>query len=444
MPSSQPLAPPLLDHLKLAMLPTLSLIPYPGNARVHSRRQIQNTAHSIKTFGWTNPILIDAERKVIAGHCRLASAKLLGLKAVPTIPLDHLSDAEVRAYTIADNALAEQAGWSKRQLKAELEGLMKLGYDTELTMLGTLKIDSLLSIGDDDTKAPDDIVALPSRKPAVSRVGDRWVVGRHVVVCGDARLRETYDLLLEGELAQIVFTDPPYGNKIKGNVSGLAQLVHDDFVMGSDGLSPEKFVAGLLRPTFRCLAANCVAGAIGYFCIDWRAQPRLVDAADGVFAKRMNMIVWAKSNAGMGSFYRSQHELIEVYLLNQGQHINNFGLDGRYRTNVWSYAGANVFGPGRKQDLLDHPTVKPKNMVADALLDCSQHGAIVLDPFLGSATTLVAAEMTGRRGYGIELDPRYCDVSLRRLMEATGEVALLGGTKPFAEVGAERGLSAAS
>ena len=211
--------------------------------------------------------------------------------------------------------------------------------------------------------------------------------------------------------------------------------------MGSGELSDAEFIMDLLRPVMRNLARFSNAGAIAFVCSDWRAYPKMLEAAAGVFHEQKNLIVFAKTNAGMGTFYRSQTELIPTFKMSRGPTINNFGLGegGRHRSNLWTYAGANTFRRGRTEDLADHPTVKPRKLVADALLDCSRRGGIILDPFLGSGTTLAAAEVTGRRGYGLELDPRYCDVILRRLHTLTGQMpCLLDGT-PFDIVAQSRG-----
>ena len=413
----------------------------PTNARTHSKKQIKKLVRLIETFGWTVPIITDEDGNVLCGHARLAAALLMGLAEVPTIQLSHMTEAQKLAYIMADNRIAEEAGWSKAMLRSNLEGLIDLGYEVELSGFDTLEIDTLLSL-DDDEKVDDD-VHLPGKLKPVSQVGDIWHIGNHRLAVGDARDPALYERLLAGERAQLVFTDPPYGCKVKNNVSGNGRVKHDDFVEGVTGVLDAEFSMGLLRPALRCIAANCLPGAIGFMCMDWRGAPFLLDAAQGVFVELKNLIVWVKSNAGQGAFYRSQHELVYAFKINTGPHINNFGLSKRHRSNIWTYAGANVFRAGRMQDLADHPTVKPKMMVADAILDCSTRGSIVLDPFVGSGTTLVAAEMTGRRGYGIELDPKFADVAIRRIEQEVGTAALLNGTTPFNDVAlARRGVVA--
>ncbi len=353
--------------------------------------------------------------------------------------LDHLNDADRRAYIIADNALAERASWSKKTLASELSGLAELGYELELTGFDTLEIETMLSL-DVEEEAVDDDVRLPADDVTpVSRPGDLWAIGNHRLIVGDARDPAVYERLLDGERVQLIVTDPPYGCAIERNVSGGGKVKHGDFVMGAGETSLTEFAMTLLRPSLRCMASHCTSGAIAFVFIDWRAAPHLLDAALGVFDEVKNLIVWAKTNGGQGAFYRSAHELIYAFKVSPGKHINNFklGEGGRYRTNVWTYPGANVFRTGRMVDLAEHPTVKPKKMIADAIIDCSRRGGVVLDAFAGSGTTLCACEATGRLGRAIELDPKYADVALRRIQEETGEVAMLEG-KPFPEIEAGR------
>ena len=414
-----------------------SLRPYANNARKHPRAQIKQIADSIKAYGWVNPLIIDADGGILCGHGRLEAALSLGCTEVPTITLDQLSEADRRAYIIADNAIAEKSGWINSTLSSELSGLAEIGYELELTGLDEVRIEALLSLDDDDGTGKNDDVELPDvpRQP-VSRLGDIWDIGRHRLIVGDARNPAIYEGLLGDERVQMIITDPPYGCRIEGNVSGGGKKVHSDFVAGAGEISLEEFGQTLIRPAFKAMAATCSPGAIAFVFTDWRAAPHMLDAASGVFDEVKQLVVWSKTNGGQGSFYRSAHELIHVFKVSPGSHINNFGLGkskGRYRTNVWSYPGANVFRKGRMQDLNDHPTVKNKKMIADAILDCSRRGGIILDPFLGSGTLLCAAEKTGRLGRGVELDPKYADVAIRRTEQETGKIATLNGV-PFSKV----------
>ena len=414
-----------------------------NNVRHHGHKQIIKLADQMRANGWTNPALIDEEGNVLAGHGRLLAAERLGLDKVPVIVISGLTIAQKRAVMIADNRLHDESSFDKRMLKLELEALALEGIELETTGLDTLEIDKIMSLDALDQKAPEERVNLPRDDARViARVGDLWHIGLHRLIVGDARDPLVYERLLSGERAQLVFTDPPYGCPIENNVSGLGKTVHANFVMGAGEVSLAEFGMTLLRPAFKNMAAHAQPGALAFVFTDWRAAPHLHDAAQGVFLEQKNLIVWAKTNAGMGTTYRSAHELLFLYKISAGKHINNFGLGegGRHRSNVWNYEGANTFRAGRMRDLSDHSTVKPQKLVADAIIDTSRRGGLVLDPFAGSGTTLSAAHSVGRRGYGIELDPKYADVILRRVSERVGEEPLLDGKKPYSEVVAERSV----
>lgn len=429
----------MIANLQITWRPLTALHVYERNARQHSKKQLNKLKASLTAFGWSNPLIIDERGMVLCGAGRLEAARQLGMAQVPTIELSHMSDADKRAFIIADNRIASEASWSKQLLRDELQGLIEIGFDVELTGFDTLEIDTMLSFDTPEEKVDDDVHLPADREPLIARLGDLWLCGKHRLVVGDARDPLVYEQLMDGERAQLVFIDPPYNCPIAGNVSGLGTVKHENFIMGAGELSMEEFSATILRPALKQIARHATSGAIAFVCIDWRAAPHLLDAAAGVFHELKNLIVWAKTNAGMGTFYRSAHELIYAFKISPGTHINTFGLGegGRHRANVWVYPGANVFRAGRLQDLEDHSTVKPKKLVADAILDCSRRGGVVLDSFAGSGTTLVSAEMTGRRGFGIELDPKYADVILRRLSEAVGTPATLNGI-PFEQVAADR------
>lgn len=427
-----------MTKLKVTDLPPGSLKPYDRNARTHSPKQVAQIAASIKAFGFNNPVLIDKDGGIIAGHGRIEAAKLLGFETVPCVRLEHLTDAQKRAYILADNKLAEKAGWDPEILKIELQHLTSLDLDFDVTVTGfeMPEIDVLLS---DESDPADDVSAFESG-PAVTRLGDIWQIGPHRLICGDSTKAETYARLLDSERAQMVFTDPPYNVRIDGHVSGLGNVKHREFAMASGEMSTSEFTR-FLADVFANLAAHSVDGAMHFICMDWRHMSEVLTAATPAYSELKNLCVWAKTNGGMGSLYRSQHELVFVYKSGRAAHINNveLGKHGRYRTNVWSYAGANTFSRTRDTDLEMHPTVKPVALVADAILDCSKRNGIVLDAFGGSGTTLVAAERTGRRGYAIELDPPYCDVIVRRLAKIADVEAMHAVTgQTFAEVAAER------
>ena len=425
-----------------------ALTPYAQNARTHSKKQIRQIAESIKTFGWTNPILVDGAGGVIAGHGRIEAAKLLGIDKVPTIRLEDLTEAEVRAYVIADNKLAENAGWDRELLAIELQGLIELDTDFDITITGFEMPEIDILIGELEVAVeddPGDEVPEVSDGPSVTRAGDIWCVGKHRLLCGDALDPDSYTRLLDGAEAQMVFADVPYNLAIIGHVSGLGKVKHREFVMASGEMTEEEFTT-FLTTAFRNLAAHSADGAIHFFFIDWRHLFELLSAARGVYSELKNLCVWNKTNGGMGSLYRSKHELVFVFKAGTAPHINNveLGRYGRYRTNVWDYAGVNSFGKDRDAELALHPTVKPVALVADAILDCSKRGGIILDAFAGSGTTLIAAEKTGRRGYGIELDPQYCDLIVKRLV-AVAEVEAIHAAsgKSFPEIARERTVDAA-
>ncbi|NQV43940.1 MAG: ParB N-terminal domain-containing protein [Rhodospirillales bacterium] len=411
-----------MRNLTIDHLPADTLTPYARNARTHSKKQIRQIAHSIETFGWTNPILVDSAGGIVAGHGRVAAAKLLGIDMVPTICLEDLSEAQIRAYVIADNRLAENAGWDREMLAIEFQGLIELDLEFDVTSTGFEMPEIDILIGEFDAtredEAGDEIPTLADGPP-VTRPGDIWHLGRHRLICGDATDRDICGQLLSGALAQMVFTDPPYNVPIDGHVSGLGMVKHREFAMASGEMTQAQFTA-FLTTVFENLAAHSADGAIQFICMDWRHIGELIAAGSAAFTELKNMCVWAKTNGGMGSLYRSQHELVFVFKTGSAPHINNveLGRHGRNRTNLWSYAGINSFGKDRDAELALHPTVKPVALVADAILDCSRRGGIVLDAFAGSGTTLIAAEKMGRCGYGIELDPHYCDVIVRRFAGA--------------------------
>ena len=438
----------LIRDLHVETMPVASLKPCARNPRTHSKKQIRQIADSIERFGFNNPVLIDRAGGIVAGHGRVEAAKLLGLENVPTIRLEDLTEAEVRAYVIADNRLAELAGWDRELLAIELQGLIELDLDFDVTITGfeTPEIDILIGELDaDEEDDPADEVPELGDGPPVTRPGDIWCIGKHRLICGDATDPDTYARLLDGAEAQMVFADPPYNVPIDGHVSGLGKVKHREFAMATGEMSEDEFTA-FLATVFRNQAGHSADGAIHFICMDWRHLGEVLAAGKSAYSELKNLCVWAKTNGGMGSLYRSQHELVFVFKAGTAPHINNveLGKHGRYRTNVWSYAGINSFGKDRDAELALHPTVKPVKMVADAILDCSKRSGIVLDAFAGSGTTLIAAEKTGRRGYGIELDPRYCDVIVRRMAGAFKVEAVHAATgKPFAEIERERAAEAA-
>ena len=404
----------------------------PGNARKHDRKQIRQIADSIKRFGFNNPVLISGDGQIICGHGRVEAAKLLSLKEVPTVSLDHLSPDELRAYALADNRIALGATWDNELLGIELQHLIEIDFDISLTGFSTTEID--LTLGE-ATAAADDPADEPIAEndlPPVTRPGDVWILGQHRLICGDAQDPGVIAKLLEGgEVADLVFTDPPFNVRIQGHVSGLGKHKHREFAFASGEMSSVEFTA-FLATTLCIAAASLKDGGIAYVFMDWRHMDELRIAGGLAFDELKQLCVWNKSNAGMGSFYRSKHELIFVYKVGTAPHTNNFGLGdgGRYRTNVWDYPGMSSMSAGREAELAMHPTVKPVQLVQDAILDCSNRGDIVLDIFGGSGTTLIAAERVGRKARLVEFDPLYCDTIIRRFEKVTGKRATLGPAGP--------------
>jgi DNA modification methylase len=409
-----------------------SLRPYARNARTHSRTQVKQIASSIERFGFTNPVLVSDDGEIIAGHGRVEAAKLLGWKTVPTIALSHLSEAERRAYVLADNKLALNAGWDREILAIELQALVDLEFDVELTGFSLAEVDFALDEASeadpDGTNTAEDAVAIATG-PAVSRRGDLWLLGRHRLLCGDARSAVVFEALMDGGKANLVFTDPPYNVKIDGNVCGLGTVKHREFAFASGEMSRAQFTS-FLTETLGNIASVMRDGAIAYVCMDWRHMGELLAAGEEVFTELKNLVVWNKTNGGMGAFYRSKHELVFVFKQGTAEHTNSFGLGqtGRYRTNVWDYAGISSIGASRSDELAMHPTVKPVALIADAIRDCSKRGETVLDAFGGSGSTLIAAEKTGRNARLIEYDPLYCDTIVRRWEAYTGKRAKLNVT----------------
>ena len=396
------------------------LKPYPRNARTHSKKQIRQIAESIRQFGFTNPIIIDGEDAILAGHGRAEAARLVGLKSVPCVRLDQMSPEQKRAYILADNKLAQNAGWDEEILATELQFLLKAEIDFEIGVIGfeTHEIDRLiegLNTEEPGHLADDALPDMPEQGAIVAREGDLWLLGEHRLLCADATSEEAFQRLMAGERAQMVFTDPPYNVPIHGHVGGLGQTRHSEFVMGTGEMTSGEF-AGFLESTFRHLVKHTTDGSIHFVCMDWRHISEVLKAGKSTYSELKNLCIWVKDNGGMGTFYRSRHELVFAFKSGNAPHLNSFelGQHGRYRTNVWQYRGVNTFKAGRMDELALHPTVKPVAMIADAIKDVSERGGIVLDCFGGSGSTLIASHKTGRRARVIELDPVYVDRIIRR------------------------------
>jgi ParB-like chromosome segregation protein Spo0J len=429
----------------IEQVPPASIAAYERNARAHGDRQIAKLASLIRSVGFLVPIIIDEHNVIIAGHGRWAAAQQIGLKQVPVIRAGHLTPHQVQAFRLADNRLGELSTWDERTLALELQELAAVEIDPELlelTGFETAEID--LRLESLDEAAPDAADAAPEvdEGPTVSRLGDLWLLGAHRLLCGSALDPASYQRLLGGELVRAVWSDPPYNVPVAGHVCGLGQVKHREFAMASGEMSEGEFT-GFLSDYLILAKAHSRPGSLHYVCMDAPHALELLTAARRAQLTFKTTCTWAKTNAGMGSLYRQQTEFVHVFK-NGGDevpHTNNIQLGkyGRYRTTLWTYPGVNTFRKGRMDDLGAHPTVKPWALVADAIKDCTRPGESVLDCFCGSGTTLMAAEKARRIGYGIELDPAYVDVAIRRWQALTGKEAVHSDTgQTFAQMQAAR------
>jgi DNA modification methylase len=397
------------------------LKPDPGNPRTHPKKQVEQLAASIRAFGFVNPVLIDEAGCVIAGHGRLLAARKLGLKTVPTIELTGLTAAQKRGLRIADNRIAQNSGWDQDLLRIELQALTvpEISFDVQVLGFSSAEID--IALGADASDA-DDEVPEPPPTPR-TRPGDIWMLGPHRIGCGDARDEAFVRKVMgEGIIADLGFLDPPYNLEIAGYANTKAR--HKNFAMAA-GEMPEAEYRSFLEASLAAATAVSREGAVHFLCTDWRQLGLMHAVVSDIYSALINLCVWVKSNAGMGSLYRSAHELILVARVGDARHFNaiQLGRHGRHRTNVWDYPSVTSPKGGRRGDLELHPTTKPVALVADAILDVSKRGDVVLDLFLGSGTTLIAAERTGRVCRGVELDPAYVDVAVERWETQTGRQA---------------------
>jgi DNA modification methylase len=410
----------VMTKLQIEYRSVVELRPQKNNARTHSQKQIRQIANSIDTFGFTNPVLTDDQGSIIAGHGRVEAAMLLDMSEVPCIRLSTMSKEQIRAYVLADNKLALNAGWDEEILACELDGLLQikeLEFDIGVTGFSFGEIDSLIEgvAPQEDNDPEDDLISDELNILVRCKPGDLFQLGPHRLLCADALDRSNLNILMAGEKARMVFTDPPYNVPIDGHVGGSGRTKHREFAMASGEMTVDQFTS-FLKSAFQNLVGHTIDGSIHFICMDWRHMSEILAASSGVYAELKNLIAWVKDNGGMGTFYRSRHELIFAFKSGAAPHINTFelGQGGRYRTNVWQYRGVNTLKAGRMDELALHPTVKPVQMIADAIKDVSGRGDIVLDVFGGSGSTLIAAHKTSRRGYLIELDPIYCDRIIHR------------------------------
>lgn len=416
-----PAAETALRQLTVVYRPIASLVPDPRNARTHSRRQIEQIVASIQAFGFTNPILADPEGKLIAGHGRLLAARQVGLAKVPVIELAGLSEGQKKALRLADNKIALNAGWDLEILKIELADLSLPEFDVDLALTGFSAGEIDVVLGESADPDEEVIPAVPTQPRA--QPGDIWQLGEHRIGCGDGRDLEFLRAIVgEGETIDAAFLDPPYNVKINGHANARGR--HREFAMASGEMTSAAFRTFLSETLSACerVSRN---GAVHFVCMDWRHLDDVSLVGAEVYNTLLNICVWNKSNAGMGSLYRSKHEMVFVYRVGDAQHFNavELGKHGRNRTNVWDYASVNSMRGSRREDLDLHPTVKPVAMVADAICDVTRQGELVLDIFLGSGTSLIAAERVGRRFRGLDIDPAYVDVAIARWEQLTGQSA---------------------
>jgi DNA modification methylase len=417
---------PTAKKLDISFLDPGSISAHPQNPRVHSKRQIKQVAESIKRFGFRFPVLVDGKKRLIAGHCRTEAAKLLGLKEIPVIEAADLDEGQIRALMIADNRLTEISEWDEALLGQNFKILADLNLDFDLTITGFDygDIERLLILGEEGQEELEEVDF--SQAPEVAQPGDIWQLGDHKVLCGDATQSAAYSVLFGSEQAGMIFTDPPYNLPAK-TIGKVAGKRHGNFAQAAGEMSGSEFTQ-FLSTVFGHLCDFSVPGSIHYHFMDWRHMKEILLAGEERYSELKNLVVWAKDRAGMGSFYRSQHELVFVFKNGKAVHRNHFqlGQHGRTRPNVWQFpsvrSSSDDFGDTKDRDALKlHPTIKPVKLIEEALLDCSRRQEIVLDPFLGSGSTLIACEKTKRRCYGIELAPRYVDATLYRWATLTGK-----------------------
>jgi DNA modification methylase len=418
---------------QIVLVPISDLKPSPRNARKHSQAQIKAIAKSIDTFDFNAPVLADKDGNILAGHGRVEAAKHLGLSQVPVVFLHHLTDVQAQAYMLADNKLTDRSSWDDATLAVQLKELseLALSFDIDATGFELPEID--FRIQSLEEAAPldraDDFQTASGRP--VTSVGDIWHAGDHRILCANALDQVAISSLFTGEKAAATFTDPPYNVKINGNAAGHGRTSYREFAMAVGEMSETEFTS-FLTTALSNARSNVVPGGLIYACMDWRHMREMLGAGGASDLDLVNLCVWVKPNGRLGSFYKSRHELVFVFKNGKEPHQNNIQLGrfGRNRTNVWNYSAANPFGRTEQQaDGESHPTVKPLLMVSDAILDCTRRNDIVLDPFLGSGTTLLAAERTSRRCFGIELDPLYVDTAIERWQRMTGKKAI----SPFGE-----------
>lgn len=398
--------------------------PYENEIRNYNADHINKIVDSINEFDFTNPILIDENNVILAGHARYYAAQHIGFETIPSIIISHLNNSQKKAYRIADNKLCEKGQWNKNLLELEIKSfdIPNLEFPIELTGFSTTEIDLIIN---DEIQKEDNIEDFIDQNNIISKPGDIWQLGNHKLLCGDSLDIKNYKLLFNNEKANMIFTDPPYNVKISGHVqTNSGKINHKEFAFASGEMNADEFTS-FLDIVMKNMISFSNPGALHYICMDWRHINEIMTAGNINYDEFKNLCIWNKDNGGMGSLYRSKHELIFIFKPDKNsKHINNveLGKNGRYRTNVWDYAGVNSFK--NNDDLKMHPTVKPYELIYDAILDVTKMNDIVLDPFIGSGSTIIASENSNRRCYGIEYEPMYVDTAIKRWKNLTGEKAI--------------------
>lgn len=406
---------------KLITVQLKDLKPNKNSARLHNAKNKQALKNAVQHYKILNPPMIDQNYNIIAGNLRYEVAKEIGLEEIQVIRIEHLTDDDIRAFIIAENKIAEMAGWDKEILKIELQYLTDIGYDVELTGFDIAEIDLMINDAVIENNSEDELPP-DFEVEARSKFGDKWKLGRHLLVNGDSTERKFYEFLLEDEKANISFVDFPYNVKIQGNVT--TKKHHKEFHQASGEMTKAEFT-DFLKTAMTFIKEFSTDGSIHFGCMDWRHIEEIITAGNSVFDELKNVCIWDKITAGLGSLYRSQYEMIFVFKNGTAPHVNNIqlGTYGRYRTNIWSYQGMHVSNPQAAELLKMHPTIKPVSLILDAILDCSKPNDLVLDNFAGSGSTLIAAEKIQRSARLIEIDPHYCDVIIHRFEKLTGKKA---------------------
>jgi DNA modification methylase len=423
----------LYPDLAIVMLPIGELAAARRKVRKQGKRLHTALKRSLARFGWVMPILIDGEKRIVAGHGLIAAARELGLESVPCIIVTHLKPHELEMLSVALNRAGELGEWDFEVLKDVFDDYVLRGED----LADSLFVESEITVILDDDEGPKPEAPLEVPEVATSQLGDVWILGPHLVACCDARDTAFLLALMGDELAQVAFIDCPYRVKIQGFVTKKA---HREFVMGSaEDWTDEEFFA-FLHAIHRTLIAMMAPGGVAFSCMDWRSDHILRAAGEAAGFELINKVVWSKNPAN-GGLYRSAHEMILVLKVPGAEIINNNlnSRTGRYRSNVWTYPSGASTDAEMREGLKSHSTPKNPTMVKDALEDCSRRGQVAIDLCLGGGTTLIAAERSGRRFRGCELDPTYIDVSLLRWMRETGGMPILQATgETFEEVRARR------